>query len=370
VDSQVPQERALDLSMRAKGYLPRLVVVILQPEKDFDFLQACVKAGVDQTRVEPVDLGEVMGEAGELVRNKLRAADAARQDPAAAPEPSEPPPEEVAPAAPGAGGMVLAFVSAKDGEGKSTVALNLTLALAKHFGKRAIYVDLAETLSETAMMLNTQPPGTYRNLLAMEPPELASNDWARFAIDVFGDGQALAVCGNNGIVPPEVDRDRLDLLIRFLRSQCDFLILDCPVQFCDNLKIALKLADWHVAVVQNTLSSLRNVRMYLAELKRLEYPAHQVRVVLNRVSPSAGLSREDLARNLDPYPIAGAIVSNGPVAIESINVGVPVMVHAPGSDLAESITNFAKTLLGIESSDILSSQEISLSSMFSSLFGK
>ena len=50
-------------------------------------------------------------------------------------------------------------------------------------------------------------------------------------------------------------------------------------------------------------------------------------------------------------------------------VGMPVVLHAPDSDLTLSIHNFSKTLLGIETSDLAENQTFSIGSMFSNIFG-
>lgn len=379
--SSVEPEEALQLALQAREVLPRVGVLIGLAEKDFDFLQRAMTSGVDSVMPEPISAPDLADRLEQVVQKKRADLEAAlsrgaggdsalkaRVEEANAARGGEAP---VTPpiAGPGKGPMMLAFLSSKDGEGKSTVALNLGLSLVKQFGKKVIYVDLCETLSETAMLLNRKAPGTYLNILAMRGENFSPYGIQRFAIDYFDDQQFLAICGNPTIEPPNVDREALDVLLRFLKTQADFVLLDCPVRFGVLLKTSLKLSDWHVVVVQNTLSSLRNTRIYLNELKRLEYPRHQVKIVINRVSKAAGLAREDIAKNIDPYPIVGSVVSNGPVAIEAVTVGKPVVLHAPDSDLAESIHVFARRLLGIETSQVGDNQKFSLASMFTSVFG-
>jgi Flp pilus assembly CpaE family ATPase len=379
VDASVDPEKALQLASQARLKVAQLVTLIGIGEKDFDFLQRAIALGVEAVFPAPIEeehfcsrLHAIMEERqreverlasmrsggtsnalADRMRGKIRD-----EDPRDGPLLSLA--EQIR------GGTTLAFVSSKDGEGKSTVALNLGISLAQKFAKRVIYLDLGEVLSETAMMLNRKAPGTFHNLLGMKQGEFTSEGIRRFAIDYFEDGSFLAICGNPSIEAPEIDRDALDLLLRFLKSQADFVILDCPVRFDVTLKTALKLADWHVVVVQNSLSSLRNTQLYLGELRRLEYPSHQVRIVLNRVSATAGLSRESLEEHLGPYPVVTSVVSNGPVAIDAINVGVPVVQHAPDSDLAECIHAFSKRLLGIETSEVGATHKFSLGSMISS----
>lgn len=377
VDPGVPKEKAFECAVRARGMLPRLVTVVMLPLQDFAFVQAAVNAGIDATLVEPVDFTNLVKQCTDMWRNRLRTVDwpsvqapgmsgsmpaVGATAPVAVPMPPAPEPK-------GPTGTVLAFISGKDGEGKTTVAMNLAFSLAAKFGKRVIYLDLSDVLSDTSVLLNAKQPGSFYDLMQLPPAELTPEGIKRYAIDYKGDGSVLAICGNPSIEAPRLDRDRLDVLLRYLRTMANYLVLDCPVRFGDILKVALKLSDWHVAVVQNTLSSLRNTRLYLAELKRLEFPPHQVRVVLNRVSKTAGLARDDIIKSLEPYPVACSIVSNGPVALECSNIGVPIMIHAPESDIAESIHNLAKALQGIESSDLAQSG-FNLASMLGSLFGR
>lgn len=386
VDSSVAPEEALGMVLAAREKMPRVVSLIGIAEKDFDFLQKAVSSGVDAVLPEPVEASKLLERVRDVLQDRISSREKLEQSFAGAGAGGaallqrmkgqegaqalnlSQPLKELTEQLRGGNATTLAFLSSKDGEGRSTVALNLGLSLARKFNKKVIYLDLSEVLSETAMMLNRKPPGTLLNVLAMKSGEFTEHGVKRFAIDYFEDESFLAICGNPTIEAPTLDRDALDLLIRFLKSQCSFLLLDCPVRFDVPLKTALKLSDWHVMVVQNTLSSLRNTRIYLEELRRLEYPSHQVRIVLNRVSRTAGLAREDIEKHINPYPVVTSIVSNGPVAIEAITVGVPVVEHAPDSDLAESIHTFSKRLLGIEATNVGENQKFSLGSMISSFF--
>lgn len=365
VDSSIPPREAVELATMVRAEFPRTVVMIGIQEKDFDVLQDAIARGIDAVLPEPLSAMEFKTRLEQKIRDKQRSLDYLR----AALHQGRGGPGGDGLAPPREPGTTLAFVSSKDGEGKSTVALNLGLTLAQKFGKKVVYIDLDETLSETSMMLNRKPPGTLTNLLAMYEGDYTMEGLSRWAIDYFGDGKFLAICGNMTIEAPAFDRAALELLLVFLRFQVDYVLLDCPVRFSEALRTSLDLADWHLAVVQNTLSSLRNTRIYLQELSRLEYPAQKVRIILNRVSATAGLNKEEIAKSLDPYPVVSNVVSNGPVAINAVSVGVPLVLSAPESDIAQSIQNFAKRLLGIETTEAADHKGGGIGGMFSSLFG-
>lgn len=364
VDSSIPPREALELASVGKVELPRIVTLIGVVEKDFDFLQEAISRGIDAVLPEPLGVVEFKSRLEAALRERQRTRDFLK----AAFHGRGGEEGEGSLAGPREPGTTLAFVSSKDGEGKSTVALNLGLSLAKSFGKKVVYIDLDETLSETSMLLNRKPTGTLANVLALSDVEYSMAGIRRFAIDYFGDGSFLAIAGSQTLEPPPIDRSALDLLLCFLRYQVDFVLLDCPVRLCDALRSSLELSDWHIAVVQNTLSSLRNTRIYLQELKRLEFPPAAVRVVLNRVSKSTGLAKDELEKYLNPYPIVASVVSNGPVVIESVTVGVPLVLHAPESDIAGSIGIFAKRLLGVEASDAGDHSSGRLGTMLGNLF--
>ena len=164
-------------------------------------------------------------------------------------------------------------------------------------------------------------------------------------IDYLENGKLLVLSGPTSLRMPEVKAFEIDLLIRLLQKNCEYLIIDAPVMFSSTLKAALNRSDWHVMITQNHLGSLRNTKLYLAELQKLDFPAHLVRIVLNRVSSNVGLSSADMHRFIDPYPVVSGISSDGATVLTALNEGTPFVMTKQESDISKCIDSLAKQLI-------------------------
>jgi len=311
---------------------PGVDTVLVMKDRDFDMLQIAYQAGVPLVLTVPIDWSEATGK---ILSIKRRREASAVQGQPRKPRPSDD------------RAITLSFIAAKEGEGKTTIALNLAAALAANYKKRVILFDLSSALSEVAMMLNRKAPASYLNILKMMVSDFQYETVRSLMIDYFNNGRLMTLCGPTSLRVPEIKYFEIDLLIRLLQKNCEYLIIDAPVIFTDALKAALNLSDWHVMITQNHIGSLRNTKLYLAELLKLDYPAHLVKVVLNRVSSSVGLSPADMHRFIDPYPVVCGISSDGPTVLTALNEGSPFVLTHKESEIAQCIDNFAKQILGV-----------------------
>ena len=324
---------ALDVHRLNKSKFPSIDTVLILKDRDFDTLQKAYQDGLPLVLAEPIDWGEAREKILALKRRQRIG--------------SQPRERARATSGKGDGAVTLSFISAKDGEGKTTVALNLAAALSANYKKKVILFDLSSALSEVAMMLNRKAPASYLNILKMMVSDFQFDSVKSLMLDYFNNGKFLCLCGPTSLRIPEIRYFEIDLLIRLLQKNCEYLIIDSPVLFTDALKAALNLSDWHVMITQNHIGSLRNTKLYLAELLKLEYPAHLVKVVLNRVSSSVGLSPADMHRFIDPYPVVCGVSSDGPTVLTALNEGTPFVLTDKNKEIAQCVDNLAKQILGI-----------------------
>ena len=322
----------IEIHKTNQNKFPGVDTVMMLPERDFDTLQRAYQEGVPLVLADPIDWNEAVQKIFAIKRR--RAASSVQSVPQRRPSMED-------------RGVTLSFISAKDGEGKTTIAINLAASLAANYNKRVILFDLSSALSEVAMMLNRKAPASYLNILKMMVSDFQFDTIRSLMVDYFNNGRLLTLCGPTSLRVPEIKYFEIDLLIRLLQKNCEYLIIDAPVLFTDALKAALNLSDWHVMITQNHIGSLRNTKLYLAELLKLDYPAHLVKVVLNRVSSSVGLSPADMHRFIDPYPVVCGISSDGPTVLTALNEGTPFVMTNKAAEISQCIDNFAKQILGV-----------------------
>ncbi|WP_162527302.1 P-loop NTPase [Sphingomonas solaris] len=118
---------------------------------------------------------------------------------------------------------VVALASGKGGVGKTSISVNLAVALARE-GQRTMLVDTDFGLANAAVMLGVNPPDTIEDVLEGRLPVEA-------AMHVTGDGLRL-LPGASGVLadtaPLETANRRLAEGLRRQSETLDFVIVDSP----------------------------------------------------------------------------------------------------------------------------------------------
>jgi len=233
-------------------------------------------------------------------------------------------------------GKVFSVINAKGGNGATTVAVNLALALQASHGQTAL-VDLAP-LGHTALHMNLKPAFTVadamRNLHRMDSSLLES-----FMTRHSGGLQLLA--GSN--VPAAVDPSTAEFVRLFdmLVTHYRYVVVDTSSRFDAASRLIANLSEIVLLVACSDVASLwsaARVQQYLGETGGRE----RVRLVLNRFRKVPGFSETDAeaavgAKLLWRVPNQYFAVST------AIDRGTPVMEQR-NTEIARAFTGLAHEL--------------------------
>jgi pilus assembly protein CpaE len=184
-------------------------------------------------------------------------------------------------------GKVFSVINAKGGNGATTVAVNLALALQSAYGQTAL-VDLAP-LGHAALHMNLKPvfnvADATRNLHRMDASLLES-----FMTRHSGGLQLLA--GTN--VPAAVDPSTAEFVRLFdmLVTHYRYVVVDASSRFDAASRLIASLSEIVLLVACSDVASLwsaARVQQYLGETGSRE----RVRLVLNRFRKVSGFSEAD-----------------------------------------------------------------------------
>jgi pilus assembly protein CpaE len=233
-------------------------------------------------------------------------------------------------------GKVFSIINAKGGNGATTVAVNLALALQSAYGQTAL-VDLAP-LGHAALHMNLKPifnvADATRNLHRMDASLLES-----FMTRHSGGLQLLA--GTN--VPAAVDPSTAEFVRLFdmLVTHYRYVVVDASSRFDAASRLIASLSETVLLVACSDVASLwsaARVQQYLGETGSRE----RVRLVLNRFRKVPGFSEADAeaavgAKLLWRIPNQYFAVSG------SIDRGTPVMDQR-NSEIARCFSGLAQEL--------------------------
>ncbi|GAA5102542.1 AAA family ATPase [Haloechinothrix salitolerans] len=321
IGPDIETEAALAFAAGQRLRRPALGVVLLREHVDVDLLTRALRSGVREV--------VTAGEFAELAQACERSRALSR---------SAPVPHAEAEA--GKGQVVTVF-SAKGGCGKTTLAVNLALALADGGARSVCLVDLDLAFGDVAINLQLDPNRTLTNALSMVGR--MDETGATSLLTPYRDGLSVLMAP---VTPGEAEKIPAALvteLLDALRKTVDYVVVDTPSQFSEHVLNAMDASQHHVLLTTPDVPALKNLRLTLDMLDLLSYPREMRSVVLNRSDAKVGLSTEDVARVVRA-PIAAYIPSSRDVPI-SINKGTPIWTSTPQHAVSQAITRFARESL-------------------------
>lgn len=233
------------------------------------------------------------------------------------------PPTESAPQAAVVHSHVIAVVSAKGGVGKTTIATNLAVGLAKDAPMSVVLVDADVQFGDVATALSLAPTRTLPDLVT--GVVLTDTMVLKTYLTPHPSG-FYVVCGAE--TPDDGDRvsgDQLSYLIRQLAEVFDFVIIDTAPGLGDHALATLELATDVVMVCDMSVPSIRGLRKELAVLASIGIMPASRHVVLNFGDRSSGMSVRDVELTIG-VPVDIAIRRTSLIAL-STNRGVPLLAE-------------------------------------------
>ncbi len=238
-------------------------------------------------------------------------------------------------------GRIVSVFSGKGGAGKSTVATNLAVALAAGGSRRVLLVDLALSFGDVAIMLQLVPE---RSLVDAIPMAGRLDEMGlRSLLTPYAPGLDTLLAPAGPADGERVNRDLVAEMLRVARRVFDYVVIDTPPVFSDQVLAALDVSDWYLLLATPDIPSLKNLRLTLDMFDLLEYPKDERIVVLNRSDSRVGLTLGDIERVVR-IPIVGHVPSTRDVPV-STNQGTPLMVENPNHPVSRAIRDIAEVHL-------------------------
>jgi pilus assembly protein CpaE len=132
-------------------------------------------------------------------------------------------------------------------------------------------------------------------------------------------------------------------VMELLRQRFDTLIIDTPHSFDAVTISALDHADQILMVLTLEIHAIRSTRRALEIFDRLGYPRKKIRLVVNRWSKNVELDQKQVEDFLGER-VVGYVQSDYRAAVNSINLGQPLVESAPTSKVVADLKNISAKL--------------------------
>jgi pilus assembly protein CpaE len=233
-------------------------------------------------------------------------------------------------------GQVISVASPSGGCGKTFYSTNLAYHLGRTTGRRVCLVDFDLQFGEVTAALRLRPQQTIIDLIMRGEEEHADPD-------SYIEEYLLAHESGFWVLPAPrhpADADRISLpditrIVSSLQKRFDYVLVDTSAQLSEVTITALEMSTALICMATVDLPSLRNMRVFLETLQRLNIPTDRVSVVLNKVEDDMGISLDEVNEAL--YRKVVSILPYSREVIRSLNHGVPVMVSDPKAPISQKL---------------------------------
>jgi pilus assembly protein CpaE len=305
---------------------PEVAVVLVATELTTELFRQALRAGIKDVLAAPVEtaaLAESVRRVGETV--------AAYRRPTTGPE-----------AAPGDAGRVITVFSTKGGAGKSVIAANLAVVLARRSDKPVVLVDADLQFGDVAVMLKLAPQHTIVDAVAAAD-RLDAGLLQSILVRHEPSGVYVLPAPLEPQFADQIAANEMVQIVELLRSFASHVVIDTPAHFNDVVLGLIEVSDDVLLVAGMDIPNIKNVKIGLQTLRLLNTPMSKLHLILNRANSKVKLDVSEVERTLQVK--ADSLVPSDVVVPQSVNKGLPVVLDNPKSGVAKAVDHLADLFL-------------------------
>ncbi|HEY7737516.1 MAG TPA: AAA family ATPase [Candidatus Limnocylindria bacterium] len=243
-----------------------------------------------------------------------------------------------------AAARVVAVFAPKGGVGKTTVSVNLAVALRVQNHHKVLLLDADAGVGNVTAVIDV-PARRGLADMADSSPEFWTDD-AFQSLVAHHEPSGLDVL-TWGFEPADAERIGPDLMIaavRWARPHYEIVIVDTHPGYDDRTVAMLSVANEILLTVTPEVGPLRNSAQFLQLAHELGID-DTIRVVANRANH--GVAIRDMEGALG-RPVIATIVSAGATAVMAANAGTPLVLRFPKERITADIHRLARIVAGTE----------------------
>ena len=241
-------------------------------------------------------------------------------------------------------GRVVTVFGTKGGTGKSVVAINLAVALARRTTEPVVLVDANLQFGDAAIMLQLRPEHTITEAV-LAGDHLDADVLEGLLLRHRSTGLWVLAAPADPVSADQVGRAQLLDILATLKERFAFVVVDTSPGIEESTLVTLQAADAIVMLTSPDVMSLKNARLGRQTIEALGIKPDKVRLVLNEANTQLGLTRADVERAMRMKVVVS--LPGDHLVAESVNRGIPLMLSAPSSKFALCIDELARSLRAV-----------------------
>lgn len=234
---------------------------------------------------------------------------------------------------------ILSVFSNKGGIGKTSIASNLALELAKITKEKVALIDLNFQLGDITTFMDLKP--SFNISYMLQNLDKINEDFLLSTLEQYKQTSLYVLAD-----PPyfkqadDISPRQITKLFNILKETFSYIIVDAESSFDAKNIAALTESDLIFLVTIANLPALRNSQRCLELFEKLGFDNAKTQILLNRYMENDEVSEKDV-ENVLGRKIYWKVPNNYFTMMSSINKGIPVSDINPDSNVAKSYRDLA-----------------------------
>ena len=237
---------------------------------------------------------------------------------------------------------VITVFSNKGGIGKTSIASNLALELAKITKENVALVDLNFQLGDITSFFDIKP--SFNISYMLQNLDKISSDFLLNTVEKYKDTSLYVLADPPYFKQAEnISKNQISKLFEKLKETFSYVVVDTDATFDGKTVTALDNSDLIFLVTIVNLPALRNCQRILDLFNKLGYDSEKTQIVINRYMENDDIKIEDVEKVLEKS-VYWKIPNNYFTMMSAINKGISVAEVNPESNVAISYKEFAMSV--------------------------
>lgn len=237
---------------------------------------------------------------------------------------------------------VITVFSNKGGIGKTSIASNLALELARITKENVALVDLNFQFGDITTFLDLKP--SFNISYVLENLGRINSEFLLNTLEKYKNTSLYILADPPYFKQAEnVTKTQIAKLIEILKNTFSYIVIDAESGFDGKTITALDNSDLIFLVTIVNLPALRNCQRILDLFEKLGYDSEKTQIVINRYMENDEITVEDVEKVLDK-DVYWKIPNNYFTLMAAINKGISVAEANPESNVAVSYKELAMSV--------------------------
>ncbi len=338
MDINMPGMDGIATTERVSATFPATSIIMMSVQGEADYLRRSMLAGAREFLVKPFSSDELTASIRQVhIREKQKrgrmvvAANAG----AAASDPDKKP------------GKIVTLFAPKGGVGRTTLAVNLAVAMAGEQRQTVTLVDGSFQFGDVGVLLNLNPKN--KSIIdVVADPGSTDEDLVDTSLINHSTGIKVLLAPPSPEMAELITVDQIRRMMGRLRDTNDFTVVDLWPHFNDVSLALLDMSDVILTVLTLEITNIKNIRLFLEVAGQLGY-GDRLKLVLNRADSAFGIRVADVENSVG-RKIDHQVVSDGRTVVYALNRGVPFVWSNSQAPVSEDILKISRALVSGEGS--------------------